>query len=261
MPPRNESLGPQGPAPDTFKTLASIFGPALLGPLGPLESLVNLQRMAQPSPFVGPQQPVSGEAMIPRPGNLEKFNSIKEAIASVLAKSPQKLSPDAIEAMSYMGARYPNRMQTAQSIRPADLPAWNGGYFGHPTKSLDLGPLTKLLDIKVSDPAAKGHVRFNQGFDLEGMIQSLGHETQHSTDYQRKGPEFLLKGRGMNQVKDIIDNLMGRPRNVERYMQLPSEIPAYQAGRTAVEGYKKYDAMGLDDVYNKHISLLGSAKE
>lgn len=198
--------------------------PALLGIVGALGH----------KQAIGPNGEPVLEGMIPTKGNLEEFDSRRAALMKQLIGLDAH-TPEAMNALSYLGARYPNRMTTADNgIFPSyNLPDSTRGTMqrgilsdtkGNPVPS----STPDLLSIKYN-PLAQGMVSKNTG--VGELVNTIAHETQHTVDASRWPADKWVVGRA------------------GEYTDRQIEIRARQAGDTALQGYLKYK--GLTEAQTK----------
>lgn len=221
-------------------TGAAIPGPGqLLGAAGLIDSLPG-----SPTNLVGNSDAKLG--MIPTVDNLDRFESMKGAIKSQLLK--QGYSPEGAEAMSFMGARYPQRMSnninaiTENSSLPDDVA---GQVSTLPAKGQN--PVTYALKRGITKmiggtPSAPEPSSFTIDLNPNGatptdLTSTLAHETQHALDVNRNGALSVSQPmtRGVQGAMESAGLGDAFP-----YTSIPSEARAYKAGDTAAAAYQKY---------------------
>lgn len=233
--PRNEGMGrPHGPStPPTLEGLWHLLQGVVGGP--PSDPTPSWDPSYLSREYAGPVD----MSMIPTAANLDRFNAIKGALASGLRRTGRHGS-EAIEALSYMGARYPNRMNTATGISPQV-----GEYKGAIDVPYDfLGVKVTNANNRNLPPGKAGPIVYNPEAigSLHDLIGTFGHETQHGVDSVRRGYQYLQKGRTMQRLMEGLGL-----EHLYPYKAIPSEGRAYQAGDTAAQGYDKYQELLLND--------------
>jgi len=163
---------------------------------------------------------------IPTASNIKEFENRRLQWKADNWYKIQHLPDEVQDQVSYMAARYPNRMAIPTSIT-AD-PSLTGSTIRGQFKAYNQYPNNPLTQTS--------HVTYDP---FSGAIPTtLGHETQHAVDLQRKGVGFFATDKPRNTM------------TYDEYANLPDEKRAFQAGATAGNSYKKYE----DILYNKQLT-------
>jgi hypothetical protein len=196
-------------------------------------------------------QPAPGamESMIPTMQNLEEFRGkMKNSYGAYLKNG---FDPHTAMAAAYMETRYPMRMGTINNL--IAKPSRNPDLSGLASPLLDGSGLTT---VKVFPEAIKSNAQYDQMNPTEATVNTLGHESQHAADWKRANTAARYdpastswKAAQHIASKKFLTKLpVGNSPDYEAYYNQPGEVSAWQAGNTALQGYRKYLKMIIDHI-------------
>ncbi len=210
--------------------LMKALGIAGSGPLAPVAAYENMQQeknlAGNPDFYSYNGQPVQ-EGMIPRPGNLDTFNAIKDAhYQNLLSKG---MSPSLADAMSFSAARYPLRFRVPKnySTNAPEAEAF------HPGFTKDSNGLHVMFEAQ-PDKTRYSRVWMNDnlGRDSNGYVSTLTHEQQHAVDAKRNWDKMDRRAGA--------EWLQGDYWSDDPAKGQMAEIRARKAGNTGATAFQRY---------------------